>query len=482
MLARTAALKATARRQWQDVPVPLIGPSQTGPLPQVASQKTVNWFLVKPEREGDPWTLRGTPGLDLLGTLARAEQRGWHIHNGRLFVVAGARIYEVFADGTSQEWGKINTVRGRVVMASLLNVITIGDGAGYYALDLGAATVTAISDAPQGLFCVFFNQRILYQGESGQVFYSELNDATDIPGANFFTAESLPDEIVAITTTEDQIWLHGADSTEAWYDSGDVDNPFARIQGGVIYSGCGHPFTALRLDNSIWWVERDKEGAGIVRRSNGFTPMRVSTSDVERFVSQSEEITAYSYQEEGHSFYVLNSELGTRAFDLKTNEWHERAWLNEATGEQERQRQEFHAFAYGQHMVGDYDTGKVYRMGLDLYDDAGEPIKRVRRSAQLAKEGRFITVGEVWFDFASGVGLDGAGQGTDPLVMLRAAPEGVSFGIERTESLGAIGETDAQVRFYDFGTGRKWVFEVSVSDPVFTALSGAMARIAVGGR
>lgn len=480
MLARSAALKP--RRQWRDVPVPLIGPSQTGPLAQVASQQTVNWYLVKPEREGDPWTLRGTPGLTLLGTLERTPIRGWHVHDGRLFAVAGARVYEVYSDGTSRDWGKINSVRDRVGMASSLNVIVIGDGAGYYALDLGAGTVSAITDAPRGRFPVFFNQRILYQGENGQVFYSELNDPTNIPGLNFFTAESLPDEIVAVTTTEDQIWLHGVDSTETWYDSGDVDNPFQRIGGGVVYSGCGHPFTALRLDNSVWWVEKDKEGAGIVRRSQGFTPVRVSTSDIERFVSDSEEITAYSYQEGGHSFYVLNSEIGTRAYDLKTQEWHERAWLNRETGEQERQRQEFHAFVYGAHLVGDYESGKVYRQGLDLYTDAGQEIRRVRRSAHMAKSGQFITVGELWLDFATGVGLDGSGQGTDPLVMVRAAPEGVSFGLERTESLGAIGETDAQVRFFDFGTGRKWVFEVSVSDPVFTALSGAVARISVGGR
>jgi hypothetical protein len=83
-----------------------------------------------------------------------------------------------------------------------------------------------------------------------------------------------------------------------------------------------------------------------------------------------------------------------------------------------------------------------------------------------------LQVGELWIDFAAGVGLDGAGQGTDPTVMVRAAPEGVSFGVERTENLGAIGEYDTQVRFFDFGTGRKWVFEVSTSDPVFSGMKG----------
>lgn len=477
-------LKTSYRPQvaWEEVPVPLIQPTQPGVKSQVATQRSVNWYLVKPENEGDPWTLRGTPGLELLDTLSRANQRGWHVHDGRLFVVAGSRIYEVYADGSERDWGKINSARGRVGMASLLNVVVIGDGSGYYALDLTAGTVAAITDAPRGRFPVFFNQRILYQGENGQVFYSELNDATDIPGLNFFSAESLPDEIVAITTTEDQIWLHGEDSTEAWYDSGDADNPFQRINGGVVYSGCGHPFTALRLDNSIWWVEKDKDGAGIVRRSNGFTPLRVSNSDVERFIKDSGEVTAYSYQEDGHSFYVLNSENGTRAYDLKTNEWHERGWLNRNTGAQERQRQEFHAFVYGQHMAGDYETGKVYRMGLDLYTDAGQEIRRVRTSAIFKRGGHWITIGELWLDFATGVGLDGTGQGADPKVMLRAAPEGVALGVERSESLGGIGAYDTQVRFFDFGTGRAWVFEVSVSDPVFTALKGAVATISVGGR
>lgn len=482
MLARTAALKQRAlTSQWRDIPVPLFA-THTGPVPQIASQRYVNWYPVKPEREGDPWTARGTPGLELKDSLGRTPQRGWHIHKGRLFVVAGARVYEVYSDGSSFDWGAISTVRNRVVMASLLNVIVIGDGAGYYALDLDAGTITAIADAPLGRFCVFFNQRILYQGENGQVFYSELNDPTDIPGLNFFSAESLPDEIVAITTTEDRIGLHGEDSTEWWFDSGDADNPFQRIPGGVTYIGCQHPFTALRLDNSIWMAGRDKEGANIVWRSQGTDFVKVSTPAIDRFLAESEEVTAYSYQEEGEAFLVLNSEIGTRAYGIKSTEWHDRAWLNSETGAQERQRQEFHAFVYGAHYVGDYENAKVYRMGLDLKSDAGDEIKRTLVTAHIGKDGRFITVGELWLDFATGVGLDGSGQGIDPVVMVRAAPEGVSFGLERTENLGAIGETDTQVRFYDFGIGRKWAFEISVSDPVFSAIKGATARVSIGGR
>ena len=481
MFAKALPLAPALRRAYQDIPIPLVGPSTPGVTVRAGQQRTINWYPVKPEREGDKWHLRGTPGLAALVTLPRSPVRGFHVHNGRLFALAGPRIYEVYADGTYLEWGAIASTRGKVTMASLLNVIVIGDGTRFFALDLAAETVTQITDAPRGRFCVFFNQRILYQGENGQVFYSELNDPTNIPGLNFFTAESLPDEVMAITTTEDQVWLHGSDSAEPWYDSGDTDNPFQRIPGGVVYSGIGFADTALRLDNSLWWVERDKEGAGIVRRTQGFTPLRISTTPVERFTASATRLSAYSYQEEGHSFYVLNANEGTWAYDIKTGEWHERAWLN-PEGTQERQRQELHAYCYGLHLVSDYETGAIYRQSLGLFSDDGAEIKRTRITPIINFTGRPATVRELWLDFTAGVGLDGAGQGIDPQVMLRAASDGATFGNELWADIGAIGEYGAQARFFDLGQGRDWVFEITVSDPVLAILQGGDARVAVGRR
>jgi hypothetical protein len=460
----------------------LVGPSNQGVTPKVESQRSINWYPVKPEREGDRAHLRGRPGLSLLATLPKTPIRGVLDFGDRLFAVAGSRVYEVYSSGSYREWGKIASVDGKVTMASLLNVIVIGDGSGYYALDLDAGTVAAIPDAPRGRFCVFFNQRILYQGENGQVFYSELNDPTNIPGLNFFTAESLPDDIVAITTSEDMILLHGEDSTEPWYDSGDVDNPFNRIQGGTVYSGCGFPDTALRLDNSAWWVEKDKDGSGVVRRLQGATPVRVSTSAVERFLRGAETVSAHSYQEDGHAFYVLNSENGTWAFDLKTQEWSERAWLNPANGDQDRARPELHAFALGGHVVTDHTSGNVYYQSLDYHSDAGDEIRRTRVTPHQDQSGKSVIIDELFLDFATGVGLDGTTQGTDPQVMLRASKDGATFGIERWASMGKIGEYGKRVRFHRLGRGTDWLLEISVSDPVITALLGGDVIARVGRR
>lgn len=460
----------------------LVGPSSPGVIAKADSQRSINWYPVKPEREGERAHLRGRPGLDLICTLPSDYTRGTLDFGDRFFCVNGPTIYEVYADGTTRDWGSISSTESRVTMAFLQNVIVIGDGSTYFALDLSTETVSEITDAPHGRFCVFFNQRILYAGQGGQVFYSELNDPTNIPGLNFFTAESLPDAVVAITTSEEQIYLHGQDSTEPWYDSGDTDNPFQRVQGGVAYSGCWWPDTALHLDNASWWVERDKDGVGIVRRTQGATPLRVSTSAVERFLSSATNVSAHSYQEEGETFYVINADQGTWAYGLKAQEWHERGWLNPNTGEMERARPEHHALSLGGHVVTDYEDGRVYFQSLAYHSDDGDEIRRTRVSPHGNSDGRQVIIDELFLQFATGVGLDGTGQGTDPQVMLRVSKDGAGFGNERTASLGKIGEFKNRVRFHRLGKGTDWLFEISVSDPVLSILMDGDVTARVGRR
>jgi hypothetical protein len=461
----------------------VVGPSNLGITAKVESQRSINWYPCAPERQGQKPHLRGRPGLELHCVLPKTKARGTLEMDDRAFAVYGTGIYEIYENGTFREWGTIPSFDGKVTMARLLNTIVIGDGSGYYALDIDAGTVSKITDAPRGRFCVFFDQRILYQGENGEVFYSELNDPTNIPGANFFTAESLPDDIVAITTSEEQILLHGRNSTEPWYDSGDADNPFQRVPGGTVYSGCGHPDTALRLDNSAWWVEIDAHGQNIVRRTQGATPVRVSTEAVERWLRTAENVAAHAYQEDGHTFYNLTADQGpTWSYDLKEQEWHERSWLNPNTGERERPRPEHHIYAFGTHLVTDYESGKVYRQSLDYHDDAGQEIACERITKHSGGDGQQIIIDELYLDFATGVGLDGSGQGTDPQVMLRVSKDGVGFGKELWRSIGKIGEYRTRVRYHRLGVGTDWVFWIRVSDPVLRVLMGGDVVVRPGRR
>lgn len=468
-----------------DFQVPLVGPSNRADYAN-DPQRSINLFPRKVEREGEKtrWRLVSSPGLAAFATLDHSPIRGRYVFEGRLFVVAGAYLLEVYANGTSREWGSIGSVRGRVYMAELLGVIVIGDGTGFYAFTVATGTLAVITDAPVGAVCISFNQRILYhERDSGRVYFSELSNATDVPGANFFTAENKPDDLVTMQATEDQVWLFGTDSTEVFYDTGDPDGPFQRIGGSGVFNGCSAAETVARSDNTLLWIGNNEDGGSLVFRNSGFNHIIVSTKAVERFLKTATNLSAHSYQEDGHTFYVVSGDQGTWALDLLTNEWAERAWLNLATGQLERVRAELHAYVYGKHIVTDYTLGKLYEQSTAYYSDAGNPLVRRRVFRGPYAEGAPVICDELFIDMETGVGLDGTGQGTDPVCMLRYSDDGgADWSNEIHRSIGKIGERQKQVRFHGLGLSRNRVFELSISDPVPVVLLGGVVRGRIGRR
>jgi hypothetical protein len=465
-----------------EVPIQVVGPSNNA---LADCQRSINLFTRKAQKEGEktPAHLVSAPGL-LLHCDLTETCRGSLVMDGRLFQVHGSHLYEIYSGGTTRDWGTIASTEGKVSMAECVGTISIGDGSGFYSFDPVADTITAITDAPVGRYCIPFNQRILYhERDSGRVYYSELNDPTNVPALNFFTAENRPDDLETMIATEDKIWLLGSGTTEVWYDSGDADNPFQRIPGSALFNGCLSGDTARLTDNSVIFVGSNDDGDRQVFRAQGFQHLIISTRAVEKFLKTATDLSAFSYQEDGHTFYVLNAAEGSWALDLSTLDWSERAWLNPATGLLERARAEIHAFCYGTHFVSDYENGKVYKQSTSYYSDNGDPLLRRRVFPGPRKDGRAISIDELFIDMKTGVGLDGTGQGTDPKVMLRYSIDGgFQWSNEMQGDLGAIGDRTALVRFRRLGLGRDWAFEVGVSDPVPVTIWGGVVRGRLGRR
>ena len=116
----------------------------------------------------------------------------------------------------------------------------------------------------------------------------------------------------------------------SWYDYGGPDFPLQRIQGAYNEIGCVAAYSVAKLDNGVFWLGADARGEGIVYRTNGYTGVRISTHAVEwqiqQYASMSDAV-AYTYQQDGHAFYVLNFPTAntTWVYDAATQAWHERA-------------------------------------------------------------------------------------------------------------------------------------------------------------
>jgi len=468
-----------------------IGPSYTAQSRNVDAQRCVNWFPEVTEsnrgKEQEVMSLVRTPGLSLLATIGDGPIRGiYAATDGKLFVVSADKLYRVSSSWVATEIGTLTTSTGQVSMANNLTTLMVVDGTNGYYHTLSGSTLTTITD-PEflGATQVVFQDGyfVFIKPDSQQFFISGLNDVT-FDGSDVASSEAQPDNIVAIISDHRDLWLFGTQSTEVFFNSGDADFPFERVNGAYIEHGCAAAFSVAKMNNTVYWLGKDDKGSGIVYEASGYQPKRISTHAVEHAIQGYGDISdavAYTYQQDGHFFYVLNfsSADTTWVYDGSTGLWHERAYNNGGT--LERHRADCHAFAHSTHVVGDYQNGKIYSLSSSIYSDNSEEIIRIRRAPHITSSLTRIFYNSFQLDAETGVGIDGSGQGTDPQAMLRWSDDGgYTWSNERWVSLGKIGQRSVRAVWRRLGASRDRVFELRISDPVGTTLLGAELEMEKG--
>ena len=324
---------------------------------------------------------------------------------------------------------------------------------------------------------LFLDGYFIFNKPLTKTFYiSGLYDVTLDP-LDIGTKEGAPDNIVGMIVFNREIWLMGEETLEIFYNAGDANFPFVRVQGAFIEIGCAARFSIAKSERAVFWLGKSDRGTGVVYMAQGPNPQKISTFPVEQAIqgySDFSDAVAFVYQQEGHDFYVLNFPTAntTWVYDITNGFWHERAYTN--NGVLERHRANYHAFCYGTHLVGDYATGAIYELSLSTYTDDGAYITRRRVSPHATAIGKRVSHREFQLDMEVGVGLDGSGQGTDPQAILDFSDDGGhSWNNERWAAIGAIGKRFTRVIWNRLGMTRDRVYRVTITDPVKVALIGA---------
>lgn len=470
---------------------PFVGPCYEHRSLTVSAQRLVNLYTenVESPTEETRVILIGTPGKVLFCTLPTLPIRAeWVCQaNGRAFSVGGNTLYELFSDGTYVSRGTLNSSVGVVSIADNGLQMMLVDGTYGYILTLGTNLLQSITDLdfPGADMVVFQDGYFIFNSpNTGRFYITALYDGFDINGLDFATAEGAPDNIVGLVSDHRNIWLAGSSTFQIYFDSGAASFPFEDIRAAFIETGCAAKFSLAKLDNSVYWIGKDDKGQGVVYKAQNFSPVRISTHAIE-FALQSygdiSDAIAYTYQEEGHSFYCLSFPTGnaTWVYDAATASWHERTYLN--NGLLSRDRAASHMFAFNKHLVGDWENGNIYQSSLNVYTDNLLPIKRLRTCPHITKDGVRIFYHELQVFLETGMGLDGVQQGTDPVSALRVSRDGGhTFSPERTSPLGKIGQYKARCQFNRLGSARDGVFEWSTTEPVKIVITGATLRATAG--
>lgn len=486
----------------QRIPVGLVGPSNRAGSIAQQSGRRINLYMETNDADAKAQiALHSGPGIETWGDLsADGDIRGQHRMGDRLFVMAGQKLYEITSGsfGTPTLKGVFASTSGRVGISDNNGKLIIGDGL-FWLIDpdSGVTTPAAILDdgAEQltGTFSVWIDSYTVYfladAATPGRYRYSAVNDPATINGEDFMTAEGDPDQTVWAGNLNRQLVMLGERSAQFAYDSGGSDNAFQPVSGAFQHVGCLCRWTAQIYAGTVVFVGANDDGAGTVFSiaQQGATADEISSPAVASAIrealktSDPETFTAYTYDEAGHSFYVLNLPTVTWVFE-KGMGWHERARLSPDTGLLERIRQDYSVYWKGKHRCGAYDSGQVYTQSKDIYSDDGDPLLRRVETAHVDANGDRMVFNRLFIDMQVGVGLDGEGTGTDPTVMLQYSDDGGrSYNNEALiGSMGAIGATQTRVQFDRLGMARDRVFRISVSDPVPVVMLAAWADVTVG--
>lgn len=456
--------------------VPFVGSSATARSLDACPERTVNLYLELDQGSPRaPVALYPMPGLVLLTTLAGGAHRGAIESNDYGYFVAGSHIYRVDAAGTVVDCGPITTSTGRVGMATNGAEVLVVDGTkGWLVTDtlLSEIVDPEFPNGVTGAACL--DSFFVVFGDGSQKFYWSEFPASGVAwnGLDFASVEGSPDDIVGGVADHRQLWFIGSDSGEVFDNTG-ADPLFARSGSTFIEQGTAAQWTVCAFDNSVVWLSRNQDGWGVMIKTQGGNPMRFSDHPLETAMagySTLADAFAWVFQMQGHNFYVLTFPTAdhTWVFDAASGKWIEWLWRDPATNEDHRHRAASHVFVGGRHLVGDWQTGRVYVLEMDAYTDNGDPIRRLRRT-QGTPPGFY---GQLNVDMETGVATEAC---PEPKVMLRYSNDGGhSWSGEKQQSIGRVGEYGRRVRFGQSGRSRGWrVWELSCTDEVKFCVFGA---------
>jgi hypothetical protein len=500
---------------------PILGQAYVARSVNAADNRMINMFPEAIPNEGQTagW-LQRAPGLRLLATIGNGPIRGvWDFSpdSTTAFVVSGNELYKINTSYTATLLGTIAGT-GPVSMADNGTQLFVAANGPSYIYNNTTNVFSQITDPdfPGAVTVAYLDGYFVFNEPNSQkIWVTGLLDGLSVDPLDFASAEGTPDLLTSVVVNNREVWLLGTNSIEVWYDAGTPDFPLARIQGASNELGCAAPYSVAKADNSIFWLGSDTRGRGVIYRSNGYTGIRASNHSVEWQIQSYGNISdavAYTYQQDGHTFYVINfpSADKTWVYDVTTQSWHERAgWVN---GVFTRHRSSCQMSFNNEVVVGDYENGNIYAFDLDVNSDNGA-IQKWLRSWRALPSGtnnlKRTAQHSLQLNCESGVGLNGIDptdpldwffsttsgdeiitsngdflmfspptvEGANPEVMLRWSDDGGhTYSNEHWATMGRIGQYGFRVFWRRLGMTLKLrdrVYEVSGTDPVKIAIVGA---------
>jgi hypothetical protein len=451
----------------------------------LSAQRLINCFVEKQEAQSkSPIPLFGAPGMDVFAKCGTGPVRGMWSMNGLVYVVSGQSLYSVDQNAFVVNLG--SGIGGTAPVSMSDNgtqLCIVNGGAGWiYTVGGGLQPITSEAFYPAKTVNFFDGYFVFDRAGTNEYFLSALYDGTTFNGLDFASAEALPDVVQACPQNLQLLFVMCEQHIELWYDAGTNDFPFQRYAGGVINYGCIASATVVNQDGALFFLGTDK----IFYRLQANQPLRISTHALEHVLAEDPDLAqafCFTHTIEGHKliYLMLPASNRTFVFDVSTGKWHERDSWDASGNPLGRWRGNCVIEAYQSILVGDAFDGTICKVDWNTFTERGNTMRMLAHSAPLHANRKRLFVSLLELDVQAGQGA-ASGQGSNPQVMLRVSKDGgVTWGnYQRWSSMGVIGRFLQRVRWLRLGSGRQFVFEITITDPVRRTIISTNCDYTVG--
>lgn len=379
-----------------------------------------------------------------------------------------ASVFEIGPSGKHVTWA--NSTDLTLVTAGAVRKLFGTNGGRIVETDGTTVNKLADSDAPRECtHIVMFDNYLHGNDKSDQkydesVLFSKAADPITWEGA-FYSAENHPDILNAIHSAWDEIAVFGTNQIENFYN--DKTTPFSAIPGGNINDGTLSPWTIKSNKDFYFYLNADR----IVIQLAGRQAIEISDA-INNLIDGDldyENAEGEFFKLSGKELYLLTIGGRTFVFDIKLKEWVGEwgTWdKNTASYRPFRARNFINVKPWGLTLCTDKDTGTIYKLDFDTFQDDGEEVRSSIITGQIDHgTGREKRSNELKFRLRRGEVAKTSTDQVEPLLLYRWRDDGSKVWSNwREVPLGFEGDKEFYFSDYQLGSYKSRQYNFVVTD------------------
>ena len=436
-------------------------------------------------------SLLGTHGIsEVAFTDTNAFNRGGLEMGGVPYFVCGDSLYSITftVDGFGNRTYAANDVSGAESISgtALVSMSQNGDqlcivapdysnqfNAWIYTVSGGLVQVSDSDFDGPALGVDFHDGYFLFpKANSNKWFISDLRDGFAYNALDFASAESDPDNLVAITPLNGLVYVFGSRTVEPYQNVGGGGFPFERISSGIQQKGCLSAKTLVEVNGSLVWIGSGEYEQPGIYITNGGLPEKISTASVDSLIfsggiDKVRQSFAMKHAEKGNVIITFTvPDVCTICYDTATGTWFRRQSLDRFYNPQPWRVTSI-VDAYSVLLVGDELSGKIGLLSEDVFYEYGEEIRRFFTTPTIDNGGKPFSVYQLELVAESGTNPI-SGQGSAPIVRLSVSYDGgITYSPEISRFMGAIGQYRYPISWPALGRfPRSACFRFDISEPI----------------